>query len=197
MAFDAKVLQVFIASPSDVEQERATIPKVIYKWNNVHAEHEKIVLLPVKWETHSSTEYSGEDTQEILNKQFVRNSDILVGAMWTKLGTPTVKSNSGTVEEIEEFIRLQKPIKLYFSTQALPHNINVDELQRLRNFKTTYQGQGIYQEYASIEELQELLFDDLTREVRKYKAKPSIEEKVEIQPKLITEASEKKKNAKP
>ncbi|WIG46932.1 hypothetical protein QPL78_20410 [Bacillus halotolerans] len=194
MAFDAKVLQVLIASPSDVAQERDTIPKVIYKWNDVHAEHEKIVLLPVKWETHSSTEYSGEDTQEILNKQFVRNSDILVGAMWSKLGTPTVKSNSGTVEEIEEFIRLQKPIKLYFSTQGLPHNVDLDELMRLRSFKTTYQGQGIYKEYASIEELQQLLLDDLTREVRKYKARPSNEEKIEMQPKPITESSDSKKN---
>lgn len=195
MAFDAKVLQVLIASPSDVAQERDLIPKVIYDWNAVNSEHEKIVLLPVKWETHSSPQYRGDDTQEILNEQFVRNSDILIGAMWTKLGTPTLKTESGTVEEIEEFIHSNKPIKLYFSKQSLPSDVNINELQRLRTFKETYQSQGIYGEYSSIDELRHLLSRDLTREVHKYKAQTLSEEKKIVEhPILSIDASDEKKN---
>ncbi|MEC2076391.1 hypothetical protein [Metabacillus fastidiosus] len=171
MGFNALVLQVLIASPSDVQEERNTIPEVIYKWNALNAEHEEVVLLPVKWETHSLSEYRGEDTQEILNEQFVRKSDILVGALWTKIGTRTVKSDSGTVEEIEEFIKTQKPVKLYISARGLPNDVDLEELQRLREFKTKYQTQGIYKEYKSLENLNELLLDDLTREVRRYKSK--------------------------
>lgn len=171
MAFQAAVLQVLIASPSDVQEERNVIPKVIYEWNALNSVVENIVLLPVKWETHSSTEYDGNDTQEILNKQFVREADILVGAMWTKLGTPTVKSESGTVEEIEEFIKSGKPIKLYFSTSGLPHDVDVTELQRVRKFKQEYQGKGIYKEYNTIQSLESQLMTDLTREVRKLKVK--------------------------
>jgi hypothetical protein len=194
MAYEALVLQVLVASPSDVEEERKTIPEVIYKWNAVHSDHEKIVLLPVKWETHSSSEYSGTDTQEVLNNQFVRNSDILIGAMWTKLGTPTVKNESGTVEEIEEFINSNKPVKLYFSTRGLPHDVQVDELTRMRNFKNSYKDKGIYKEYQSIVELRDLLFDDLTREIRRYKTRVLTERKEVVEePKAILDISYKKK----
>jgi hypothetical protein len=33
----------------------------------------------------------------------VESGDILMGVFWTRLGTPTGKAPSGTVEEIEHF----------------------------------------------------------------------------------------------
>lgn len=64
MAYSAQVLNVLIASPSDVYEERDLITNTIYKWNALNSQDEKIVLLPVRWETHVRTEYRGDDTQE-------------------------------------------------------------------------------------------------------------------------------------
>lgn len=182
MSFNATVYRVLIASPSDVEEERVMIPEAIYKWNALNSEHEGIVLLPVKWETHSTPEFRGSNPQEILNRQFVRSSDLLIGAMWTKIGTPTLKHESGTVEEIEEFIGSGKPIMLYFSNKNLPSDVDVIELTRLREFKQKYQGQGIYKEYASTTELKSLIIEDLTRSVRKFKGESL--STLEVVPKL-------------
>jgi len=99
MPFPATVYQILIASPSDCVEERRAIPEVIYSWNACNSDAFRVVLLPVMWETHSWPEL-GDRAQSIINKQIVKNCDILIGAFWTRLGTPTGVSESGTVEEI-------------------------------------------------------------------------------------------------
>jgi hypothetical protein len=54
MGFQANVLKVMIASPSDVADEREIVTNVLYQWNNANAVTRELVLQPVKWETHSS-----------------------------------------------------------------------------------------------------------------------------------------------
>jgi hypothetical protein len=48
--FDAKVIEIFIASPSDVMAERDLIEKVIYEWNTVNSKARELVLQPIRWE---------------------------------------------------------------------------------------------------------------------------------------------------
>ncbi|TXK77741.1 hypothetical protein [Paenibacillus sp. N3.4] len=166
MGYDASVYKVLIASPSDVKEEREAISQAIYEWNVVNSEQERRVLLPVRWETHSTPEFSGGNPQEILNRQLVRGCDVLVGAFWTKVGSPTERYDSGTLEEIEEFIKDRKPILLYFSKRDLPRDVNLEQVQKLRIFKEKYQGLGIYKEYENALHLIGLLKDDLVRVIR-------------------------------
>jgi len=53
MTFPAQVFRVFIASPSDLPEERDAATDVINDWNAQHAAAEGVVLLPVRWETHA------------------------------------------------------------------------------------------------------------------------------------------------
>ncbi|WP_271085671.1 hypothetical protein [Brevundimonas sp. NIBR11] len=104
MSFDAKVFKILIASPGDVDEERQAIPEVIARWNNANAEANGVVLLPVKWETHSAP-LMGDRAQGVINDQVVNSCDMAIGVFWTRLGSPTGVSESGTAEEIEWFIR--------------------------------------------------------------------------------------------
>jgi hypothetical protein len=79
MPFPAKVFRVFIASPSDVSEEREIVVRAIQQWNNLNAAERQVVLLPLRWETHSAPEY-GRRPQEIVNRQVVDNCDVLVGS---------------------------------------------------------------------------------------------------------------------
>ena len=54
MGFQANVLKVMIASPSDVAEEREIVTVALYQWNNANAVTRKLVVQPVKWETHGS-----------------------------------------------------------------------------------------------------------------------------------------------
>ncbi|MDX8033473.1 hypothetical protein SK803_24915 [Lentzea sp. BCCO 10_0856] len=56
MPFDARVFQILIASPGDVQAERDTITEVIHEWNYLNSREKSIVLLPLRWETHSAPE---------------------------------------------------------------------------------------------------------------------------------------------
>lgn len=167
MSYEARVYKVLISSPSDVVKERKVIPEIIYSWNAVNSEEFKVVLLPVMWETHS-TPAMGERPQAIINEQIVEGSDILVGTFWTRIGTKTGEAESGTVEEIEEFIKSGKPVLLYFSSVPVdPESVDPKQYQRLKVFKQKCEKEGLIDKYYSIEELRHKLSRHLTSTVRK------------------------------
>lgn len=144
-----------IASPSDVAKERQLIREVLLEWNFINSEDRRIVLMPVGWETHSSP-MMGTRPQEIINKQVLAGCDLLVAAFWTRIGTPTGKSASGTVEEIEEHIATGKPAMIYFSSAPV-HLESVDEEQygALRKFKGHCMERGLIECYESLSEFRE------------------------------------------
>ncbi|EGR0027859.1 DUF4062 domain-containing protein [Vibrio alginolyticus] len=149
MSYEAKVFNVMIASPGDVSSERTIIRDVIYEWNAVHSESRNIVLLPVGWETHSSPEMGGQ-AQEIINNQVLDRCDLLVGVFWTRIGTPTTEYASGTVEEIEEHIKSDKPAMLYFSSQPVAlDTIEPEQYTQLKAFKESCQSRSLYESYDS------------------------------------------------
>lgn len=56
--YDAKVLEVLIASPSDTGDQRETIRQAVVRWNSTESRHFGVVLLPVMWETHTYPDLS-------------------------------------------------------------------------------------------------------------------------------------------
>ena len=172
MPYQTTVYRILIASPSDVTSERKTIPDVISAWNATHSEDHNVVLLPVMWETHSTPEM-GDRPQAILNKQLVASCDLLVGAFWTRIGTHTGVSESGTVEEIEEIRKAGKPVLLYFSSQPVVlDSVDTEQYERLKNFKEKCQKEGLVEKYDSISELREKLMRHLTHVVKEIHGEP-------------------------
>lgn len=149
MSYEAKVFNVMIASPGDVTSERTIIRDVIYEWNAVHSQNRNIVLLPVGWETHSSPDMGGT-AQEIINNQVLDRCDLLIGVFWARIGTPTTAYASGTVEEIEEHIKNEKPAMLYFSSQPVAlDTVEMEQYSQLKEFKKSCQARGLYEGYDS------------------------------------------------
>lgn len=161
MSYTATTFNVMIASPGDVASERAIVRDVVYEWNAVNSGARRIVLLPVGWETHSSPEM-GAPAQQIINRQVLNKCDLLVGAFWTRIGTPTEKHLSGTVEEIEQHIASDRPAMLYFSSQPVAMDtVDLDQFQRLKEFKQSCQSRGLYEGYNSHAEFKEKFYRHL------------------------------------
>ncbi|NMP11705.1 hypothetical protein [Paenibacillus polymyxa] len=166
MSFNATVYHVLVASPSDVSEERKLISEVIHTWNENNAAHYQAVLLPVKWETHSIPEL-GNRPQAIINKQLVDHCDILVGAFWTRLGTHTGVSESGSAEEIEEFRAKGRPVMLYFSSvPVIPDSLNIDQYGKLQTYKKKLLQEGLLESYSSLEEFRGKLERQITALIR-------------------------------
>lgn len=155
MAYKATVIQIMIASPGDVTVERNIVREEIAKWNYINSLINNIVLLPMGWETHSSPEL-GERPQELINKRILKNCDILIGIFWTRLGTPTGKEKSGTVEEIKEHVDAGKPAMIYFSSHPVnPSKVNHEQYAAVQSLKDSYRPTGLIEEYENIEQFRE------------------------------------------
>lgn len=156
------ILNVLIASPSDVSAERDAVESAIQEWNGNHHERMGIMLQPVRWETHSYPA-SGDRPQAILNKQIVDSGDILIGIFGYKLGTPTGKAQSGTIEEIEEFRKAGKYVALYFSKADVPRTADLEQLKALADYQRERQKDTLYGTFQSTEELRRLVTQHLPK----------------------------------
>lgn len=187
MSFKSEVYRVLIASPSDLADERQVVTEAVHDWNAQHADAEEIVLLPVKWETHAVPQ-SGIRPQEAINQQIVQHCDILVGMFWTRFGTNTGIAASGTVEEIDQFVSANKPAMLYFSARPIdPNKINIEQYERLSDFKTTTYQHALTGSFSSLEQLDKMLSNHLMHQVRKLKAKRPSRRPAKLDPFQLTE----------
>lgn len=148
-------VRAFIASPGDVHVERQSACDVLYKWNAAHSLARHAIIEPVRMETHSQLTQGGHP-QDIIDHQLLGRCDVLVAIFWSKLGTPTDNHESGTVQEINEFIARHgsERVLLFFSERDLPHSVDTAELDRLKAFKTAMQGKGLYRSFRTPQEFE-------------------------------------------
>ncbi|QWF15115.1 DUF4062 domain-containing protein [Lysobacter capsici] len=166
MSFPAQAFRILIASPSDVSEERELAVRAIQEWNDLNAAERQIVLLPLRWETHSAPEY-GKRPQEVINKQIVDRCDLLIGIFWTRVGSHTGIAESGTIEEIERVASAGKLVMLYFSQgKQDPERIDIEQLSRLREFKKKTFPNALIEQYASPIEFKDKLAKQIEIQLR-------------------------------
>lgn len=186
MSYSARAFRVLIASPSDVIEERDIAVAVIQQWNDLNSAERQIVLLPLRWETHSAPEY-GKRPQEVINKQVVDNCDLLLGIFWTRVGSPTGIAESGTIEEIERVATQGKPVMLYFSaSKKSPDEIDVDQLKRLREFKQKTFKNALVESYSSHIEFRDKFAKQIEIQIRALLASQNLPQTTEEQGKPET-----------
>jgi hypothetical protein len=166
MAYEAKVFRVLIASPGDVVDERDIAVKTIQEWNDLNSPERRIVMLPLRWETHSAPEY-GTRPQEVINRLVVDHCDLVIGIFWTRVGTPTGVADSGTLEEIERVANQGKPVMLYFSqVRQDPNSIDIAQLSKLRDFRQKVMPKALVESFGSQIEFRDKLAKQLEIKLR-------------------------------
>lgn len=146
---------VLIASPSDCQEERAAIADALKRWNQVYGSLRGVELRPNLWEQDSQPEL-GERPQGIVNRQLVDSADILIAVFWRRLGTPTSEAISGTVEEIQRFLKRGAPALVYFSRRPTDlADLDTEQLKSLQAYKREIKEQGLTGEFATVAELRE------------------------------------------
>jgi hypothetical protein len=144
-------LLVFLASPGDVAKERRYVHQEIDELNRTIASARGLVLQVVSWENNAFPGY-GMDAQARLNAQIAEMAkySLFVGIMWNRLGTPTPRAESGTVEEFERAVAAfaqcgQSTIWFYF--REAPAKLDTDEELEQRKkvlaFKKRVQANGM------------------------------------------------------
>ena len=163
--YNATVLEVLIASPSDTSTQREIIRQAVIEWNGSNARLFGVVLLPIMWETHTLPGLGGRP-QGLINKQLVDDADILIATFWTRLGSPTGEASSGTVEEINRFIRMDRPAHIYFCEMPVsPLSTDTTQIDAVRAYRDEISKMGLFSSYSTEGELRTKVRDDLTRRI--------------------------------
>ncbi len=151
--YKATVIETFIATPSDIVQERAFIREIINEWNIVNSKTRNVILKDLGWENDIYSSFSDGRPQESINKQILEDADLLIGVFWTRVGTPTGDYISGSVEEITKHINAHKPVLLFFSDMPVRlDSVDQNQYQKLLDFKKWCQEIGIYNSYDNPED---------------------------------------------
>lgn len=166
MSYNATVLRVAIASPSDVSDARDAVERALHSWNRMYSQSHQVVLLPWRWETHS-VPLLGKPPQQVINDQGIDTADILIALFGSRLGMPTEDSISGTVEEIERSIENNRPVHLYFSNASLPRDVDLDQLKALDKFREEIGSRGLYGSYDDLTQLEKQIWAAVSNDVEK------------------------------
>jgi hypothetical protein len=162
MAKTHTILEVFIASPGDVTDERRILEDVLAEFNITWGDKHQVRLELVKWETHSWPGF-GQDAQDVINKQIGDTYDIFLGIMWGRFGSPTKRAESGTEEEFNRaYSRLKDApgsvqIMFYFKDAGIPPSkMDTEQLAKVQAFKKTIADEydGLYYQFETIDDFQ-------------------------------------------
>lgn len=141
------IVQVFVASPSDVADEREILDSVVSEWNRTWSQSLGVSFELIKWETHVRPGFS-VDPQAVVNSQITDDYDVFLGVFWSRVGTPTARAQSGSIEEFERaydrFVRTGSPeIMIYFKEAPLaPSKIDGAQFTRLQEFRKSLATKG-------------------------------------------------------
>jgi hypothetical protein len=149
MSFQANVLKVMIASPEEVAEERKIVTGAIYRWNDNNASVRQLVLLPVKWETHSTP-------QTAIHHQILDDADIVIGIFGPRIGTQTEEYIRGTVEELKKHVAAGKAAKIYFSeVPAVQKRADQNQYVLIQEFREELDSSGLYSIYESMQQFRD------------------------------------------
>lgn len=148
MPRNTAVFQVFVASPSDVADERNLLEGVIRQLNQIWSKSLGISFELVKWETDVYPSFSS-DPQAAINDQVGEDYDVFIGIFWGRLGTPTPRAISGSMEEFEraykrfQATKTSPEIMIYFKDAGIPPSkSDPQQLQKVNEFRESLTSKG-------------------------------------------------------
>lgn len=157
-----KNIRIFLASPSDVSNERQIVSEAIEDLQLTIGKTRNIHLELIKWETHSYPDI-GDYSQDVINNQ-IGSYSVLVGIMWQRFGTKTKNAGSGTEEEFDIAYKVFKKygapkIMFYFkASRAVRNKEELKQLGAIFDFKEKLQNNGaLYWDFDSVRDFERKL----------------------------------------
>jgi hypothetical protein len=94
-------IRIFVSSPGDVADERRQCGEAVEELNatmRALIPDQDVELELIRWESDTHPDLAGSP-QDVVDEQLPADYDIFLGIMWSRFGTPTGESGSGTEHE--------------------------------------------------------------------------------------------------
>ncbi len=171
-------LKILISAPMDQAEEVRIALEAVEHLNTILEPHGHSISAK-HWQKNLSTGRANR-AQEVINAQ-AAECDAIVAIIGTRLGTPTGEHESGTAEEIYQFLERTNPtevsydVHVFFNAKDIsnPFEIDATELGRVQKFRAGLNAKGInFAQFSSNDILRNLVQVGLNTLVGK--AKPYI-----------------------
>jgi hypothetical protein len=149
---EKKLVKVFVASSSDVKEDREKCIPVILK---VNKSHKHLFLEPVLWEYDMvyGNFPENKNVQDAINPK-LKESQLAIFIFYSRLG-------QYTREEFEHATAEKKKFFAFFKKGFLPDEKNNQLYTTLLEFKKTLNDTVLYKEYEALSEFDSFLSDNL------------------------------------
>lgn len=158
-----KILNCMICSAMDekTKKVRNEIVNVMTHWNSINSKCRKISYVPLG-QGINTVPGVGKSAQAVIDKQSVKESDFAILIFNTSRGTSTEKADSGTLDELDSFLKIKKPIYVFIKASKEMEDIK----KQIQAKKTVF-----YEKYKSISELKTKIRDVLDITANSYSEK--------------------------
>lgn len=141
-----QLVSVFLASPTDVDNERQVVDFTIIEWNQRHSRDKGVMFDLIKWDNVAAG--FGADGQDVVNNEIGDNYDLLIVVIWQRIGLETPRAQSGTVEEYERArarIMDGKDVEIAIYFKDVPINFrtaDIDQIKYVKEFESKVHQDG-------------------------------------------------------
>ena len=156
----SQVLNVFLGSPGDLGPEREIVEKAINRLNKKYGRAHKIRIDLSKWEDMTS----GKGRPQGRINEVLKQTDLFIGLIWKKWGTPTGEYTSGFEEEFV-IASTQENIEMWMFFKNIPEedlaNLSED-IEKVQKFKQkVIETKNLTFKPFNTEEWETIIYDDL------------------------------------
>lgn len=134
-------LKIFVSSPIELKEERDVVEKVVAELNRVVARKLGIHMTLLQYE-YDAVPGMGLDAQDVINQSIDDDYHIYVGILGTRIGTPTKRAQSGTMEEFQtalaRYINNPNAIRIMFyfkEAYTNPFKLDLDQMAQVLDFR--------------------------------------------------------------
>jgi len=161
-----------LASPGDVQTERIIAGEVVSELTHTIGEDMGIAFKLLTYEQYAVPGL-GTDAQEVVNESVPSDYDIFISVFWTRIGTPTKRASSGSVEELELALKKYENgedvrVMMYFKTSSPDSLGEIDEgFIKVKELKTRSESLGLYIPFREPDDFEKILRVNLTQYILK------------------------------
>ena len=153
---------IVVSCPSDMVGDREKLQNAVAIVNEQNAHFRQMHFDIKYWQ--KDVLFGVGDPQLIINNSIIKNADMVITLFGSRLGTPTARATSGTIEEIEEMIKAGKQVFVCFSEKDISITASDSEeklrdILKVRELQKNYK--GLYITYRTDEELEEKITNQL------------------------------------
>lgn len=165
-----RLVRVFVTYPADVAQEARLVDNIAQELNATMGGVHKVRMEVIRWERDVRAGV-GSDAQEFVNGQLGADYEVLIGVFWSRVGSPTPRASSGSIEEIDIALRRFRNsqtlplVMIYFKTAGIdPMNVEPGQLAMLRDLRNQLSDNGVlYKTFQDQVAFESLVRIDLAR----------------------------------